>query len=163
MPKCRNVPSHCVYAMLSAFLLFNFIVKLIINYCIMFKRVKLFFKDFFKFITRKKTHEEKMREYYNSDLFKRMESIKLYWTPALIEWIGRENNPITLAVSACLLVNFIYPSFMPSNPGDYRNNDDPILHYFISDLREMLKKKSEIICPGLHDKIRLSDYDDLFK
>lgn len=117
-------------------------------------------KNLFKFTKNKKSQEERMRDWHNSDLYKSHKSIKLYWTPELIEWVGNENNPTTLAVASCLLNTWEYPSFMPSNPGDYSNahNDNPILSYFISDLREMLEAKSKSICPSLFQKIWISQY-----
>lgn len=117
-------------------------------------------KNFFKFTKKEKSHEEKMREWHDSDLYKSHESIKLYWTPELIEWVGNENNPTILAVASCLINTWEYPSFMPSNPGDYStaHKDNPILSYFISDLREMLETKSKSICPTLHHKIWISNY-----
>lgn len=38
------------------------------------------------------------------------------------------------------------------------HNDNPILSYFISDLREMLEAKSKSICPSLFQKIWISQY-----
>lgn len=122
-------------------------------------------KNLFKLFSKQKTTDEKESECLNSDLYLRIESTKKYWTPELIEWVGNEKNPITLAVASCLLNTWTYPNFMPSNPGDYSNahKDNPALSFFISDLCEMLETKCESICPKLHYKIRVTNYYEKFR
>jgi hypothetical protein len=121
-------------------------------------------KNIFK-LFKQKPAEIKKKPWEDPDISNRIESIKKYWTPELIEWMGNETNPVILATAACLLNTWIYPPFMPSNPGDYMRADEnnPVLSYFISDLMKMLAKKSELICPGLYHKIWISNYYNKYR
>lgn len=84
-----------------------------------------------------------------------------YWTPELIEWIGKEKDPVKLAVTSSLLNCGFWPDWLPSKPADFE--DFPARQtrehlYFVVNLMEMVTAKAEVISPGLDKKIWLTDY-----
>jgi len=71
-----------------------------------------------------------------------------FWKPELIEWIGKENNPVKLAVAACLVNCHDWPKWLPGKPENYSDKvNDGIEFYYLLEVYEMLKQKSENISP----------------
>lgn len=93
-------------------------------------------------------------DYENTQLIRRFESLK-FWTPELIEWIGKENDPVKLAVAACLVNCHEWPEWLPGKPEE--NKDREYLFYKV-EVYEMLKQKSEKISPKLYTYIWLTGY-----
>ena len=121
-------------------------------------------KNLFKLFRKLKSEEELDRDWHKTACYKEHKAIKDYWTPELIEWVGNETSPVKLSVAACLLNTGKHPKFMPFNIANFslRCNGDPIFTHFICDLIRMLSNKSNLISPGLYDKIWISKYYESF-
>jgi len=84
-----------------------------------------------------------------------------YWTPEMIEWIGKETDPVKLAVASCLINAGEWPEWLPGKPeGELMTNVkiDGIRLFYDITVIEMLQEKSEAIAPGLYEYIRLTGY-----
>lgn len=88
--------------------------------------------------------------YEINELKKKFDSLK-FWTPELIEWIGKENDPVKLAVASCLVNCDEWPEWLPGKPKTEN------LFYTV-EVYEMLKQKSEKIAPKLYSYIWLTNY-----
>ena len=93
-------------------------------------------------------------DYERTQLRRKFNSLK-FWTPELIEWIGKENDPIKLAVASCLVNCHEWPEWLPGIPKENKDRED--LFYSV-EVYEMLKKKSEQIAPELYSYIWLTHY-----
>lgn len=92
-----------------------------------------------------------------SDVERKFASLK-FWTPELIEWIGRENDPVKLAVASCLVNSHQYPDWLPGKPINYGKISEGDELYYIVAVYDILKRKSERIAPELHSYIWLTEY-----
>lgn len=88
-----------------------------------------------------------------------------YWTPELIEWIGKTNDPVKLAVASCLINCHKWPEWVPSKPEWHENLHSNNLHdeyqsrlFFCVEVCEIFEKKSQTISPRLYNKIWLTQY-----
>ena len=93
-------------------------------------------------------------DYETNKLERKFDSLK-FWTPELIEWIGKENDPVKLAVASCLVNCHEWPEWLPGKPKENKDRED--LFYTVEVL-EMLKQKSEKIAPKLYSYIWLTRY-----
>ena len=102
------------------------------------------------------THDISKRndDYETNQLSSKFDSLK-FWTPELIEWIGKENDPVKLAVASCLVNCNEWPEWLPNKPKE--NKDKEYLFYMV-EVHEMLKQKSETIAPKLYSYIWLTNY-----
>lgn len=85
-----------------------------------------------------------------------------FWTPELIEWIARENDPIVLSCTSHFINCGGWPDYLPSKPEDYLPRDKSaerdLQLYFCYELLNMLSDKSDMLSPGLSKKIWLTEY-----
>jgi len=96
-------------------------------------------------------------DYKTKQLRRKFDSLK-FWTPELIEWIGKENNPVKLDVASCLVNCREWPEWLPGKPKYYENKEDSQDLYYTVEVYEMLKQKSEKIAPKLYSYIWLTHY-----
>ena len=93
-------------------------------------------------------------DYESTQLRRKFDSLK-FWTPELIEWIRKENDPVKLAVASCLVNCHEWPEWLPGKPKENKDGED--LFYTV-EVYEMLKQKSEKISPKLYSYIWLTQY-----
>jgi len=93
-------------------------------------------------------------DYETTQLRRKFDSLK-FWTPELIEWIGKENDPVKLAVASSLVNCHEWPGWLPGKPKENKDRED--LFYTV-EVYEILKQKSEKIAPKLYDYIWLTHY-----
>lgn len=93
-----------------------------------------------------------------------------YWTPELIEWIGKGEDSVKLSVASDLLNDYIWVDWMPGKPDWYNNGKDDSKHpeyserlYFVCAVIDICRKKAERITPELHTYISLTDYSDRYR
>jgi hypothetical protein len=96
-------------------------------------------------------------DYEMSQMSRKFDSLK-FWTPDLIEWIGKENDPVKLAVASCLVNSHDWPEWLPGRPENYNKKAESPELYYIVELYKMLKSKSENIAPKLYNYIWLTNY-----
>jgi len=95
--------------------------------------------------------------YESTKLERKFDSLK-FWTPELIRWIAKENDPEKLAVASCLVNCSEWPEWLPGKPKDYENKKERDDFYYIVEVYEMLKQKSENIAPKLYSYIWLTQH-----
>jgi hypothetical protein len=96
-------------------------------------------------------------EYETRRIRRKFDSLK-FWTPELIEWIGREDDPVRLAVASCLVNCHSWPEWLPGKPPEYDGAEYTDALFYIVEVYEMLKAKSECIAPKLYSYVWLTDY-----
>lgn len=101
---------------------------------------------------------------YESIQRSRMFDALKYWTPELIDWIAKTEDPMKLAVASCLVNCHEWPAWLPSKPewhdDMHKQREDETYNaklYFCVEVHQMLQDKSQSISPGLHNKIWLTN------
>ena len=86
-----------------------------------------------------------------------------YWTPELIAWISKTNDPMLLSVTSSVLNCHEWPKWLPSKIDKYETmhtekQEDTHSEqlFFCVELIDMLREKSNRISPGLHQKVWLT-------
>lgn len=105
----------------------------------------------------RKAYEEKCAIYRKNEPDRRFKAYK-YWTPELIEWISDINDAVKLAAASCLVNSHKWPEWLPSKPNNYDEKGNDVILHFVVDVHKVLKNKSEVLCPGLYQKIWMTKY-----
>lgn len=105
---------------------------------------KNYLNDLFVWFLRTEKRSQKGNEFADTS---RMVSALPYWVPELIDWIGKETDPVTLASAAYLINCHTWPEFLPGKPENYHDMNNRELLYFTVELMRMLEGKREAICP----------------
>lgn len=115
---------------------------------------------FFKNIFYKKT-KPLIPDNHRRDLAMIFDTLR-FWTPELIEWIARENDPIVLSCTSHLINCGGWPDYLPSKPEGYplrdKSAERDLQLNFSCELLNMLSDKSDMLSPGLSKKIWLTEY-----
>lgn len=101
-------------------------------------------------------------EYKGRELQRKFDTLP-FWTPELIEWIGKTTDPVLLSVTSCLVNSHRWPDWLPGKPERYEERMSGAPLHFVVAVHKLLEDKCEALSPGPYTYIWLTQYYKIYK